>query len=194
MSEVHQFGVVGDEIGPLLLLTLMCAGGFELLPDVAQRVCHFQMAGVGHSQSIGSIEILRKVGKTENALQNGSHLFFGGIAIPCNTLFDNGGFILGIGQVATNGSPDSHTLRLAEFEHGLHILAGKRGLDGKMVGMVRVDDALGGVEDFADAEMEVGNLAQIKHIHDYQLGFGTIGVEEAISQNLCARVYTEYQH
>ena len=47
--------------------------------------------------------------------------------------------------------------------------------------MIGVDDALGGVKNLPDAEMEIGDFAQIQDIHDHETGFGAVGVEEAVA-------------
>lgn len=120
-----EVGVLADEVAPLLFFALGGALGLELLADIAEGVGLLQIAGIGHGQGIGSVEILRHVLKAEDALQHHGYLLFSCYTVARDALLDGGRLILGVAEVATQCGADCNTLCLTQFEHRLNILAHK---------------------------------------------------------------------
>ena len=136
-------------------------GGFELRLEVGHGVGEVEVAGVGDGESVGGVEVARGLGESEDGLEDGGYLFFGGVTVACDVLFDDGGFVFGDGEVAGDGGSDSHTLSASQFEGRHNVFSEERGFDGQMVGVERVDEADGAFEDFADAEIEVRDFFEV---------------------------------
>ena len=149
------------------------------------------MAGVGHGEGVGGIEVLGRLVEVEDGLEHGGYLLFGGVAVASDGLLDGGGFILGVAQVAAHGCGDGHALCTPEFEHGLDVFAEEGGFDGEVVGVEGVDDAEGGVEDAADALVEVGEAFELEDVHGEDADVGVFVVEEAVAEDACAGVDAE---
>ena len=167
-------------------------GGFELLAQVGERVGELHVAGVGDGECIGGVEVFGVVIEAEDGAQHGGDLLFGRIAVACNDLFDDRGFIFGVGEVAAHGCGNGDTLCASKFEHGLDIFTKERGFDGEVVGMEGVNDAEGGVKDTTDTQVEIGKITEIEDVHG-KYG-GTIGVEETITEYAGAGVDAKDNH
>ena len=63
-----------------------------------------------------------------------------------------------------------------------------------MVGVEGVDDAEGGVEDEADALVEIRDVAKVEDIHGHNAEMATIGVKETVAEDAGAGVDAKDEH
>lgn len=152
------------------------------------------MGGVGDGKGIGSVEVFGGLVETEDRLEDGSDLLFGGVAIAGDVLFDDGRFVFGEGYVSRDGGGDGYPLSAPEFQHGLDVFPEEGSLDGEVVGMETVDDADGAFVDLSDALVEVGDTLEVQHVHDDDSRGSGFGVEQTVSEDLCAGVDAEDEH
>ncbi len=127
-------------------------------------------------------------GDVQGALQHGSHLLLAGGAVASNGHLDFAGFVLGDGHVAAQCGRHGHALGAPQFEHGLHVLAVERGLDGHLVGQELFDDAGHSLEDAAQAQVVVLHAVEFNHPHGNELGLLAVDAQQAISHDVGAWV------
>ena len=92
------------------------------------------------------------------------------------------------GHALADGGRYGHSLRPAELQHRLHVLAEEGRLDGQFVGMVGVDDTRHTLVDAAKADVGIALAAHIDHTHDDQFRLVAPDVEQAVAHHVRARI------
>ena len=91
--------------------------------EVGEWAGELEVAGVGDGEGVGCVEVAGSVVEEEDGSEYGGYLFFCGVAVAGDELFDECGLVFGIGDVAVDGGGDGYALSAAEFEHGLYVFA-----------------------------------------------------------------------
>lgn len=103
------------------------------------------------SERVGGIEVPLFERVPEETLQHGSYLRFLCIAIAGNRLLNGFGGIFGDLEAFCDGRSDSNALGTSQFQHGLRILAVKRGFNGHGNGAVKINEPLQALENTLQA-------------------------------------------
>ena len=92
------------------------------------------------------------------------------------------------GYVVVDGGSDSHSLRPAELEHRLHILAEEGSLYRHLVGQIGVDDASHPLENPAESQVGIFLLAHVDDTHHHQFCLVADDAYHAIAHHVGAGV------
>lgn len=90
-----------------------------------------------------------------------------------------------------NGGCDGYSLRSAQLEHRLHVLAEEGGFDGHLIGQIAVDDAGYAVEDLAQPEIGIALFAHVDDAHHHQFGLVADDADYAIAHHVGSGVNAE---
>ena len=143
----------------------------------------------GSGQRIGRIEVVVVELEVQDIGEHGGHLFFGGIAIACDGLFDLFGRVFGDPDAFGDGGGNGHSLRPAKFEHRLRVFAVKGGLDCHFARLIDIDNTLQALEDMLEFILMVFHLFQVDHPHVEELQLLLLHLYDGIAQNIGAGVY-----
>ena len=149
---LYAAGVLGSKILPAAIVPVARFGS-----------AHLQEMAVGSAQGIGGIHVFRHLvfPDVEHALQHRRHLLLGSLTLSGNRHLDFQRSILVYWYIVVDGSSDSHSLRPAELEHRLHILAEEGSLYRHLVGQIGVDDASHPLENPAESQVGIFLLAHV---------------------------------
>ena len=96
-----------------------------------------------HGHSVGGIGARGQFGDGKNAQQHRRHLFLAGVPVAGDALFHAFWGVFHHRKIALQCCCDGNTLRTAQLQHALHVLAEELRLDRQFVRMMSCDDARG---------------------------------------------------
>ena len=104
----------------------------------------------GSGKTVGGIQIGGHNGHTEHLFEEIGNLFLGGGSVTGDGLFDAKRGIFEDGYIPVEGCGHGHSLSPAEFQHRLDVFAKERGLQGRFIRLVFVDQVECSVENMAE--------------------------------------------
>lgn len=126
------------------------AGGAQLFNSVGRRtsLCEIfetvlERVAYGRAQGIAGVEMFGTVtAQIQDPVQHLAYLFFGGVAVSGNGLFDAEGRVFENPESAGHGGRDGHALGASEFDKRLRVFAVKGRFNREGVRTVTVDEAV----------------------------------------------------
>ena len=121
-------------------------------------------------------------------LQDACYLLLRRIAVSRDGHFDFQRRILKNRDITFQRSSHCYALCPSQLQHTLHVLSVERSLDGKLVGMIRIDQPQDTLEDFLQPEVIVYVFSQLDDAHRLELWFVVQHQQDTVSHNDGTRV------
>ena len=192
----HHF-LAGNDIGIHALLDpprvcfderLPVAGGSRIRQRAGQLV---KMAH-RYGQRVRGIEELRVQGHLECFLHQQFHLFLGSIAPACNGHLHFSGRIFENRYLPMQAGGDGRSLRPPQFEHGLHVLAVKGGLNGQVIRGITVHQGPYSLENPTEFQEMILLLPEVDHAHIHIMDALFIYENDPVTKEIGSGVDAEY--